>query len=226
MTTISEIDVRCAVCGALSRTAALTDVDSLGPADLDLRPQGPARFLLDLSVQRCHACGYCSRSLGQAPPGARATVESIAYRDVLERSDLPGVARTLFCAGLVAESGGQLEAAAWRFLEAAWTCDDRHAHTQARTCRERAVEMFDRALRAGEARAHEAVVLTLTGDLLRRAGRFDEALARCDSVAAVVAETDDEELEGTANVAAFIRCAAARCDDASHHIGEVFAGEE
>lgn len=226
MTTISEIDVRCAVCGALSRRAALTDVDSFGPPDLDLRPQGPARFLLDMSVQRCDACGYCARSLGQAPPGVKATIESVAYRDVLERSDLPGVARMLFCAALVAESGGHLENAAWRLLEAAWICDDRSARAHARTCRERAVEMFDRALRAGEARAHEAVVLTLTADLLRRAGRFDEALERCDRVPAVVAEADDEELDGTANVAAFIRYAAEQRDDASHHMGEVFAGEE
>lgn len=86
--------------------------------------------------------------------------------------------------------------------------------------------MFDRALRAGEARAHEAVVLTLTADLLRRAGRFDEALERCDRVTTILMETDDEKFDNTANIVAFIRCAADYCDDTSHHMGEVFAGGE
>ena len=64
-------------------------------------------------------------------------------------------------------------------------------------------------------------MLTLTADLLRRAGRFDEALERCDRVTVVVAEADDEELDGTANVAAFIRHAAEQGDDARHDMGEV-----
>ena len=226
MTTISEIDVRCAVCGALSRKATLTSTNSFGPPDLDLRPQGDARWALEFAVQRCNACGYCAESIGQAPVGARETVESAVYRDVLQRSKLPRLARSLFCAALVHDAAGRPEASAWRFLEAAWACDDRRARGRARTCRERAAEMFHRALETGEVEAHEAVVLTLTADLLRRAGRFDEALARCDLADAALAEADDEELQGTAAVATFIRQCAEQEDDASHHVGEVFAGEE
>src|SRR5919198_26020 len=101
MTTMREVEVRCAVCGALSRRAELSSTSSFGPPDLDLRPQGPARWALEFGVQRCDGCGYCARSLGQAPVGARATVESDAYRDVLECSRLPRLARSLFCSALV-----------------------------------------------------------------------------------------------------------------------------
>lgn len=148
------------------------------------------------------------------------------YRDVLRRSKLPRLARSLFCAALVHDAAGRPEASAWRFLEAAWACDDKRARGQARTCRERAAEMFHRALETGEAETHEAVVLTLTADLLRRAGRFDEALARCELADAALLEVDDEEFQGTAAVATFIRRCAEQEDDGSHHIGEVFAGEE
>jgi hypothetical protein len=127
MTTMREIDVRCAVCGTLGRKAELTSTSSFGPPDLDLRPQGPARWALEFEVQRCDTCGYCARSIGQAPPGARALVESVVYREVLQRSKLPKPARSLFCAALVNETAGEAEASAWRFLEAAWACHDRNA---------------------------------------------------------------------------------------------------
>ena len=41
MTTVTEIDMRCALCGLLSRKAVLTSTSSFGPLDLDLRPQEP-----------------------------------------------------------------------------------------------------------------------------------------------------------------------------------------
>ncbi len=40
MTTMREIDPRCALCGALSPTAELTSTSAFGPSDLDLRPKG------------------------------------------------------------------------------------------------------------------------------------------------------------------------------------------
>ena len=106
MTTMREIDVRCAVCGALSRRAELAGISAYGPPDLDLRPNGPARWALPFLVQRCESCGYCARSIGHAPPGAREVVESTVYREVLERSRLPRLARSLFCAALVHEAVG------------------------------------------------------------------------------------------------------------------------
>ena len=89
-----EIDVRCAVCGVLGRKAVLASTSSFGPPDLDLRPNGPARWALPFKVQRCDACGYCADSIGSAPTNAKDVVESVVYRDVLERSKLPGLARS------------------------------------------------------------------------------------------------------------------------------------
>jgi hypothetical protein len=238
MTTMREIDVRCALCGALTRTAELTSTSSFGPPDLDLRPNGPARWALELRVQRCDDCGYCARSLGAAPPGARTTVESPVYRDVLERSRLPRLARSLFCAALVQEGAGRPESAGWRFLEAAWACDDRDARAQARICRERAAEMFARALEVGEAESPVAVVHTLIAEVWRRAGRFDDAIHACDAAQRELAEqaagpspaeAPDEEVEdelsGAARVAAFVRALALDGDDEAHSCAEAFTGE-
>jgi hypothetical protein len=224
MTTMNEVEVRCAVCGTLGRKAVLTSTSSFGPPDLDLRPQGPARWALEFEVQRCNGCGYCAGSIGQAPIGARETVESVVYRDVLERSKLPRLARSLFCSALVCEGAGEPEEAGWLFLKAAWACDDKRARAHARTCRERSAEMFARTIETSEAEAPEAVVLTLSADIWRRAGRFDQAIAIAQQVEQLVSGAEsDEDGAGAAVVAGYIRELAEAGDHDLHNSAEAFA---
>lgn len=223
---MNEIEVRCAVCGTLGRKAVLTSTSSFGPPDLDLRPQGPARWALEFEVQRCNGCGYCAGSIGQASIGARETVESVVYRDVLERSNLPRLARSLFCSALVSEGAGEPEQAGWLFLKAAWACDDKGARAHARTCRERSAEMFARSLERGEVETPQAVVLTLSADIWRRARRFDEATrAAAEAEGLLTDGSDDEDASGAALVAAYIRGLAECGDDTLHNTAEAFAGD-
>ena len=230
MTTFSEIDVRCAVCGTLGRKAVLSSTSSFGPPDLDLRPQGPARWAMEFQVQRCDACGYCAGSIGQAPPNARDVVESVVYRDVLERSKLPKLARTLFCAALVQEAAGAPEESAWKFLEAAWACDDKNATAHARTCRERAAEMFQRAVETGDLSQPAAVIHTLAAEVWRRAGRFDEATAECDAAESELGQAPDaveeDERVGTSTIATFVRNLTLAGDDTARNCAEAFADDD
>jgi hypothetical protein len=151
-------------------------------------------------------------------------VESDAYRDVLERSRPPRLARSLFCSALVDEAAGLPESAGWRFLEAAWACDDKNAREPASTCRQRAAEMFRRALVSGEAEAPHALVLTVMADLWRRAGRFDDAIEAAAEAEALLTEADEDD-RPTALVAAFIRALADADDDALHSTAEVFSSD-
>ena len=227
MTTFHEIDVRCAVCGELQRALELTSTSTFGPPDLDLRPNGPRRWALEYAVQRCDRCGYCNGSLGEAPRGAADTVASPVYREVLERSALPRLARSLFCSALVQEAAGDPSGAGWRFVEAAWACDDVPEPAQARACRDRAVEMFRRALERGEAGAPRGVVLTLVADLLRRSRRFDESAAAAGSAARLLAElAGDEDDAATAEIARYIGELAAVGDDQAHCCAEAFTTGE
>jgi hypothetical protein len=224
MTTTLPVSVRCAVCGALSRQHALTSTSSFGPPDLDLRPSEPARSALVFHVQRCPRCGYCASRIGERSRGARRTVASLVYRDVLEKAKLPALARQFFCAALVAEAAEQREAAAWHFIEAAWACDDNGADEQARICRERAAEMLASAVAYGDVARENGVVHGVRADLLRRAGRYDEAIAACADGAAVL-DPDDEADGQTATVLAFIHELAAVGDDEVHNAAEAFAAE-
>lgn len=225
MTTMRQIEVRCAVCGALQQAAELTSTSSFGPPDLDLRPNGPARWALPFRAQRCEGCGYASPCIGAAPPGAAETVASPVYRGVLERSKLPSLARTYFCAALVEEAADRDEAAGWAFLSAAWACDDHGSARHARSCRERAAEMFTRALDVGGLEMPRGVAQTLIAELWRRAARPDEALAACDAAERELGDGDSGEVNDgspTAAVIEFVRSLTLGEDSDAHNSAEAF----
>ena len=177
MTTMTEVEVRCAVCATLGRKAVLSSTSSFGPPDLDLRPQGPARWAIEFSVQRCDSCGYCADSIGQAPVGARAIIDSPVYRKVLAASrGCPGSpARSLRSArrrGCEPARGGRL--AVPRGSLGVRRQERSDASGDLPRTGSRDVRKGARARRGDRA---AAVVLTLTADVWRRAGRFEEAIA-------------------------------------------------
>jgi hypothetical protein len=220
MTTSMPVTVRCALCGASSAQHVLSSTSTFGPPDLDLRPNGPARWALQFQVQGCPRCGYCADNIGQRTRHARRAVESIVYRDVLDNARMPQLARQFFCAALVAEVAEQRDAASSHFLSAAWVCDDAGAGKQARICRDRAAEMLAAAIEWGDVPAESPVVHGVRADILRRAGRYDEALAALD--AALWFEDEDEPTQA-AMVLAYIRELAEAGDDEPHSVAEAFA---
>jgi hypothetical protein len=148
----------------------------------------------------------------------------VIYRDVLRNARMPELARQFFCAALVAEAAELRDAAAGHFLSAAWACDDSGATEQARICRDRAAEMFAKAIEWGDVPTDSPVVHGVHADMLRRAGRYDEALAAL--AAAGVGDPDDDEHGQAATVLAFIRDLAAAGDDSPHSVAEAFASDD
>ena len=68
------------------------------------------------------------------------------------------------------------------------------------------------------------VVHGVRADMLRRAGRYAEALDALD--AAHATEADDDEPTQAATVLAYIRELAEAGDDGPHSVAEAFAAEE
>ena len=228
MTTMSEIDVRCAVCGTLGRKADLTSTSSFGPPDLDLRPHGPARWALEFRCSAATRAGTAPSRSARRRVGA--AVSRVACLPRCARAVEAAAPRShLFCSALVEEAAGRPEASGWDFLAAAWDCDDRSAAGHARSCRQRAAEMLERALERGEVSAPRPIVQTLIAELWRRAGRFEDALAACAVAGDELAETETDGEDGvlpTAAVIAFIRDLSIAGDDEAHSCAEVFAEGE
>jgi hypothetical protein len=221
MTTIATQIVACGVCGGESEQLLLTSTSSFGPPDLDMRPGPPARDALFAHVQRCPACGFCAPSLEEGDEELRPLVGSALYRETLERGDLPELARTFLCAAIVLDDREREAESAWAAIEAAWACDDAGADEAARVCRGRAIEFLHEVVAAGDELVDDLdAEAAVKSDLLRRAGRFEEAATLAT---ATLAEGVRDAL--VARILALeVELASAR-DDSAHSIGELEQAE-
>lgn len=137
-----------------------------GPPDLDLRPAPMRRYSMQTWVVRCPGCGYCARSIEQAPEGVRAVVDSETYRAQLEATDAPELANSFLCQALLDEAQGRTVSAVWAAVRAAWVCDDAELEDAATTCRRRARALLAAMRRAGHTlRREPEVVLVAKLDL-------------------------------------------------------------
>lgn len=220
MTTIRQQLLTCVLCEESTLLPVLTSTSSFGPPDLDLRPAEPARSSIFAWVQCCGSCGYCAPSIGEATPGVGDVVDSPAYRAQLAEPGIPELARSFLCAALIFGELGEAALAAQMAIEAAWVCDDENAVEAARRCRLRAVELLRESRATGDAlhpdSQTESAVLV---DLLRRAGRFDEAVAEADDS---VAEAKGEP----AAVLAFSRSLALAGDSSVYTVEDALSGAD
>lgn len=178
MTTFYEAEMKCAVCGKRSKHPQLGSTNTMGWPDLDTRPAEMQRSTMGYWVVECPGCGYCASDLEEAGPNARTTVAGEAYRALLADTAVPELARRFLGAAAVLEADRKLKAAGWSAVHAAWACDEEENGAAAAAARNRAVELFEAAIQAGEAVFSDGTdARALTTDLLRRAGRFEEARA-------------------------------------------------
>lgn len=156
---------------------SVESTSAFGPSDLDTRPPEMERSTISAWVQQCPECDYCSRSLGEAPAGAQTVVDSPEYRRQLIHPDYPELANAFLCLRMISEVSGSWSDAAWASIHAAWACDDDARPEAATKCRIEAIRLItalhNRAERLAEDPGADEAILT---DLLRRAGKFDEAL--------------------------------------------------
>jgi hypothetical protein len=105
-------------------------------------------------------------------------VHSEVYKLRLKDRKFPELANTFLCWSLLQEVSGKSEAAAWAAIRAAWACDDANEAEVATLCRMKAVDLLRAAIRGRKLRSSSSVLALMT-DLLRRAGRFQDALDLC-----------------------------------------------
>jgi len=178
--TFGEKKKTCFLCGTESTHTGVISTASLGSTDLDSRPPEPERSSLSYWIHTCPSCRYCAPDLSEGEKTYEDVVKSDEYRKVLEDSAYPRLAGQFLCWSLLQESQNEFEKAGWGAIHAAWACDDAGFEEGATASRKRAAELLMKARKNGQWFAEDAgMEEAILVDLLRRAGRFDEALNIC-----------------------------------------------
>jgi hypothetical protein len=180
VTTTAEKQATCGVCGQGSVQLVLASTTSFGQ-DLEGRPEGPARWAFEYEIETCPACSYTSWEIVEATPAARDLVTTERYRSTAADATVTALAARFLAAALVAETDGRTAEAGWLALRAAWACDDDHDDNCAKACRERALELFEQCGVSGLGCPDEKTAHAVLANLLRRLGRFSEALREYDA---------------------------------------------
>lgn len=211
MTTIGHERVDCAVCGESSSHPFIASTNTFGSPDLDLRPPPMKRSTITYWLQQCPHCGFVANQIDEAEEAEitlwREPGFQLARADIAD-ADLIGRFRTR---ALIDERLGRFDAAARNMLCAAWAADDQDNDASV-DLRSRAADMLMDALPG--AGADETIPMrTQLIDILRRAGRWNEAMTVANEVLAA-----DIANETIRHVAQFGKARAEAHDDACYSI--------
>jgi hypothetical protein len=213
MTIEADESFECAVCRTRSTHPVLMSSSVFGSSDLDMRPGEMIRSALHIQVQRCPECGFCHDSISDQVDGSAEEVRSARYREVLDDKSRSELARRFLCQALIDQQARQWADAAWASIHAAWAFDDVDDLASADQARRQAVALMDEAARHDQLGVDEATShAALRVDLLRRTGRFDEALETISRT-----ETSDND-QTVAVVLRYQSALIAQRDTAPHKI--------
>lgn len=175
MTMIIKQKYKCAICGTTNEFGFVVSTNSFGSPDLDLRPAGMARFILDYQIQECPNCGYVSTTISDTSSVTSdwlnteeyISCDGIAFKTVLARKFYKQYKISLY--------EKRYNEAFWALLHTAWACDDKNDVPNAAYCRKLAVPFISKLIdqTSGE-KAEELHIMKV--DILRRAGMFDTLL--------------------------------------------------
>lgn len=130
-------------------------------------------------MQQCPECGYAAADISSVHEAAADLIPTDAYQRLRFDSTFPDAARPFLCHALILQQVRQFADAGWTALHAAWIGDDAAGDTSAdpaTKARNLAIDYWKQGKRAGQSFGEEVEEFTLVTDVLRRAGRFEEAL--------------------------------------------------
>ena len=182
MTTILRKDKQCALCNRTSTQILIGSTNTLSQyPDLDTRPPEMMRSTIQWWVQTCPSCGYCNSDISELIEKADIIVKTEKYQKQLNDSEYTKLANAFLCQAMIHESNGEYRKAGWICIHAAWVCDDAGSEESSRECRQKALVLIEKVRQLNQKFAsQDGAEEAITVDLLRRSGRFELALKKCD----------------------------------------------
>ena len=174
MSTFMDVKQKCSVCGKKSAQNIITSTNSFGSPDLDLRPPEMKRSTMPLWIHECPTCGYVAEDLSDRTAASEPWLAREPYVTCDGIPFASELAKRFYRRYLIAVLDTDTDAAYAAARNAAWASDDVGDEKSATLCRNLAAKELARLIEERPKRCELRVCLC---DILRRAGRFDEAIA-------------------------------------------------
>lgn len=172
MSTFTEKETVCAVCGKTSLQTVLASYSVFGEPDLDFRPAEMLRSTMEAWVQECPYCGYTAPDIRKRTRLKEKELRQI-YEGAQSSGPLPELALTFAKCALYLERKKELPGSIRHYLWAAWVCDDTGDRESAARLRTRCLSLVERLLPKWVTKKKRRRYLLLKADLLRRTGNFE-----------------------------------------------------
>lgn len=205
MTTYAETTFTCPACGNTDAYTALMSTNAFGSADLDLRPPPMKRDTMHTWVRRCQKCSCCFADGTQGNDLNLEKIDSEAYRQVGQDSNLPELAKDFIRYAMI-RYGRDDQTEAW--LNAAWVCDDEENEPEARKCRKKAYDILADNYESGRYQLYADYVGNPEKglqalDLLRRSQHFELAQQKIDKITLAIADSSEPNKEIMKSIVCF-----------------------
>lgn len=173
MSTIRQVQIKCAMCQKESEQIMLGSTSAFGAMDLDTRPPALARHMNGCYVQECPHCGYANYSIDTPTAVSPEFFQSEPYLTIAKQ-DLPGTAISFCKMAMLGAEEKDASKEFWGYMRAAWVCDDENRELSARVSRLCALQTLEQNTDAIIGDSDTAAMMR--ADLLRRTHQFDEVV--------------------------------------------------
>jgi len=178
MSTFSEIDYKCAVCGCTTKINTIMSTNVFGSMDLDTRPPQMRRSTMPMWVQECPKCGYVAGSIENETSVTKDYLASEEYLNCNGIHFASSLAQRFYKQYTIALLNEDFSEAFYASLHAAWACDDAKDTLVAKTCRNNCIDLIPKM----NLDDNKDTFTVMKADLLRRAERFDEVVAEFSKI--------------------------------------------
>jgi len=180
MTMIDEEEIKCSLCGKISKQPVLLSSNQFGYQDLDLRPSEMYRSTINTWVLECPHCGYVATNLEDELTIDTDFLESEEYKTCNGIEFQSKLSEIFYKYYLIQTKKSDDVDSFFAILQCVWTCDDANDEENAKLTRQIAINIADKIIESGNERDNKFIVLK--ADLLRRSGEFDQLIEEYENL--------------------------------------------
>ena len=180
MTIIREFEEKCSVCGKSSPHPVLMSTNSMGYADLDLRPPEMQRSTMNTWIKECPHCGYVASDLGDELKISKDFLKSEEYSTCDGYDFKSKLSERFYKRYLIAKQSNDALGCFLGLRNCTWKCDD-YSDENAIAIRKIALTYIDELM--GQEGEDKDTLLLIKLDFLRRSGEFEQLISEYENVA-------------------------------------------